>query len=91
MFRFDKAGILTKVVYSISEGTSVTCQLQEAPDAIATGAVDTQTDDSVVTSTTAVTTFSNATFDAGDFAILNIVGVDGDVAWIHIQGYYSIN
>lgn len=91
VFRFDKAGTLNKVVYSVSGGTNVVCQLQEATDARGTGAVDTQTADSTVSATTAVTTFSNASFDAGDYAVLKVTSVAGEVAWIHIQGYYSVN
>lgn len=91
VFRFDKAGTLNKVVYSISGGTNVVCQLQEATDARGTGKADTQAADSTVIATTAVTTFSNASFDAGDFAVLKVASVTGEVAWIHIQGYYSIN
>lgn len=89
--RFDQAVTLTKVVYAIKDGTNWVGQLQEANDAQGTGAADTQAADSTVTSTTTVTSFSNASFDAGDYLYLKTTSVSGSVSWLHVTFYYRIN
>lgn len=89
--RFDQAVTLVKVVYAISGGTNWVGQLQEASDAQGTGAADTQAADSTVTGTTTVTSFSNASFDAGDYARLKTTSVSGSVTWLHVTFYYTVN
>jgi|GEM_PF-3573689 hypothetical protein len=91
VFRFDAASTLTKVVYAISGGTNWVGQLQEADDAQGTSASDTQSSDSTVTGTTTVTTFSNASFDAGDYLRLKTTSVSGSVSWLHVTFYYAQN
>jgi hypothetical protein len=91
IIRFDTATTLTKVVYAISGGTNWVGQLQEANDAQGTGAADTQASDSTVTGTTTVTSFSNASFDAGDYVRLKTTSVSGEVAWLHVTFYFTIN
>lgn len=89
--RFDQAVTLTKVVYAISGGTNWVGQLQEADDAQGTSAADTQAADSTVTGNTTVTSFSNASFDAGDYVRLKTTSVSGSVTWLHVTLYYRIN
>lgn len=89
--RFDQAVTLVKVVYAIKDGTNWVGQVQEADDAQGTNAADTQAADSTVTGTTTVTSFSNASFDAGDYIRLKTSSVTGSVTWLHITFYYRIN
>ena len=89
--RFDQAVTLTKVVFAITGGTNWVGQLQEADDAQGTSAADTQASDSTVTGTTTVTSFSNASFDAGDYARLKTTSVSGSVTWLHVTFYYRVN
>lgn len=89
--RFDQAVTLTKVVYAITGGTNWVGQLQEADDAQGTSAADTQAADSTVTGNTTVTSFSNASFDAGDYVRLKTTSVSGSVTWLHVTFYYRIN
>jgi len=89
--RFDQAVTLTKVVYAITGGTNWVGQIQEADDAQGTSAADTQAADSTVTGNTTVTSFSNASFDAGDYARLKTTSVSGSVTWLHVTLYYRIN
>lgn len=89
--RFDQAVTLTKVVYAITGGTNWVGQLQEADNAQGTSAADTQAADSTVTGTTTVTSFSNASFDAGDYVRLKTTSVSGSVTWLHVTFYYRIN
>ncbi len=89
--RFDQAVTLTKVVYAITGGTNWVGQLQEADDAQGTSAADTQAADSTVTGNTTVTSFSNASFDAGDYIRLKTTSVSGSVTWLHVTLYYRIN
>ena len=89
--RFDQAVTLTKVVYAITGGTNWVGQLQEADDAQGTSAADTQAADSTVTGNTTVTSFSNASFDAGDYVRLKTTSVSGSVTWLHVTLYYRIN
>lgn len=91
LIRFDRAATLVKVVYAISGGTNWVGQLQEADDAQGTGAADTQAADSTVTGNTTVTSFSNASFDAGDYARLKTTSVSGVVTWLHVTFYYRMN
>lgn len=91
LLRLDYACTLTKVVYAITGGTNWVGQLQEADDAQGTSAADTQSADSTVTGTTTVTSFSNASFDAGDYIRLKTTSVSGSVTWLHVTFYYRIN
>lgn len=91
LHRFEAASTLVKVVYAISGGTNWIGQLREADDAQGTGVADTQTVDSTVTSTTTVTSFSNASFDAGDYIRLGTTSVSGSVTWLHVTFYYREN
>lgn len=89
--RFDQAVTLIKTVYAIIDGTNWVGQLQEADDAQGTSAADTQAADSTVTGTTTVTSFSNASFDAGDYIRLKTTSVSGSVTWLHVTFYYRVN
>lgn len=91
VLRVDKAMTLVKTVYAITGGTNWVGQLQEADDAQGTGAADTQAADSTVTGTTTVTSYSNASFDAGDYIRLKTTSVSGVVTWLHVTFYFRIN
>lgn len=91
ILRMDAAATLVKVVYAISGGTNWVGQLQEADDAQGTGAADTQAADSTVTGNTTVTSFSNASFDAGDYVRLKTTSVSGSVTWLHVTLYWRRN
>jgi hypothetical protein len=88
--RFDAAHTLVKTVYAIGGTTNWVGQLQEATDAQGTGATDTQASDSTVTTTTTVTSYSNATFDAGDYAFLKSASISGTPDWLHVTFYYKM-
>jgi hypothetical protein len=88
VIRVDADSTIIKVVYAISGGTNWVGQIQEASDAQGTGAADTQAADSTVTGNTTVTTFSNASFDAGDYFYLKTTSVSGSVDWLHVTLYY---
>jgi hypothetical protein len=91
LIRVDAASTLVKVVYAITGGTNWVGQLQEADDAQGTSASDTQASDSTVTGTTTVTSFSNASLDAGDYIRVKTTSVSGSVTWLHITVYYQQN
>jgi len=38
-----------------------------------------------------VTSYSNASFDAGDYAFLKTTSVSGSVTWLHVQVWYREN
>lgn len=91
IFRFDVAVTLIKTVYAIAGGTNWVGQVQEANDAQGTSAADTQSADSTVASNTTVTSYSNASFDAGDYATLKTTSVSGSVTWLHVTIYWREN
>ena len=91
VFRFEAAATIVKTIYAITGGTNWVGQVQEANDAQGTSAADTQAADSTVTGTTTVTSFSNASFDAGDYAFLKTTSVSGSVTWLHVQVWYREN
>lgn len=91
IMRFDVASTILKVVYAISGGTNWVGQIQEADDAQGTNGTDCQASDSTVTDTTTVTSFSNASFDAGDYCRLKSSSISGSVSWLHITVYYVQN
>ena len=91
IFRFEAAATVVKTVYAITGGTNWVGQVQEANDAQGTSAADTQAADSTVTGTTTVTSYSNASFDAGDYAFLKTTSVSGSVTWLHVQVWYREN
>lgn len=91
ILRVDKAMTLVKTVYAITGGTNWIGQLQEADDAQGTNSADTQTADSTVTGTTTVTSYSNASFDAGDYVRLKTTSVSGTVSWLHVTFYFRTN
>jgi len=89
--RFETACTVTKVVYAINGSTNWVGQIQEASDAQGTGAANTQSSDSTVTGTTTVTSFSNATFDAGDYIYLKTTSISGSPDNLHVTVYYDID
>ena len=91
VFRFEAAATIVKTIYAITGGTNWVGQVQEANDAQGTSAADTQAADSTVTGTTTVTSYSNASFDAGDYAFLKTTSVSGSVTWLHVQVWYREN
>ena len=91
IIRMNSASTLVKVNYAITGGTNWVGQLQEADDAIGTNAADTQAADSTVTGSTEVTSFSNASLDAGDYLRLKTTSVSGTVTWLHVTAYWRIN
>jgi hypothetical protein len=88
VYRFEAAATLEKVVYAITGGTNWVGQTQEADDAQGTGAADNAAADSTVTGTTTVTTFSNASFDAGDYLRIKTTSQSGNPTWLHVTFYY---
>lgn len=88
ILRFDAASTLVKVAYALGGSTNWVGQVQEADDAIGTSAADTQAADTTVTGGTVVTSFSNATFDAGDYARLKTTSVSGTPTWVHVTLYW---
>lgn len=84
IIRLGVAATLVQVNYAIGGGTNWVGQLQEADDAQGTNAADTQAADSTVTGSTQVTSFSNASFDAGDYVRLKTTSVSGTVPWLHV-------
>lgn len=91
ILRFRSAVTLIEVDYAITGGTNWVGQIQESNDAVGTGAADTQAADTTVTGGTAITSFSNASFDAGDYATLKTTSVSGTVTWLHVTLYWREN
>lgn len=81
---------LRAVKYLKVGGTNWVGQMQETDSAGANGA-DTQSSDSTVTGQTDVTSFSNATLDAGDYLAIKTTSVSGTNTYLTITVDYTVD